>query len=431
MTLATHALIRQAAEVAATNGEPFACLVSARGHADLGRQSLLARDLTLEWSTSVGAADAAATSAALRSAAQAAFARGARGLLVLVAHEAASCFDRIAVHDDWCGLPKIQLWSAATVLRAPGGQAAGCWGDPQRDERLFPRDSLASPALQAWHTQAVARIHEAIAAGRLYQLCLTFPVRFAPPKDYASLFAALVARHPVDHAAWVNLPDFRLLSASPERFLAVRAREVTQRPMKGTRRLNVFAPEDPSSKNADALTRHELAIERVMQELASSSKDRAENVMITDLVRNDLGRVCRPGSVRVDSLFEVERYASVAQMTSTVRGELRAGLDVWDALAAAFPPGSMTGAPKIESCEMIRELEQGPRGLYGGVLGWVEPGGDAEFSVVIRSLQSRGSEARWDIGGGIVHDSRADAEWDEAWAKFAALRPLVNVPDAG
>jgi anthranilate/para-aminobenzoate synthase component I len=222
------------------------------------------------------------------------------------------------------------------------------------------------------------------------------------------LFASLLARNPVDHAAWVKLPDFELLSASPERFLSIRDREAILRPMKGTRRL----------EGSDET--------KILRELGESIKDRAENVMITDLARNDLGRVCEPGSVRVASLFEVERYASVAQMTSTVRGELRAGLDVWNALAAAFPPGSMTGAPKIEACRMIRELEQGPRGLYGGVLGWVEPNGDAEFSVVIRSLQVRGDEARWDIGGGIVHDSRADAEWDEAWAKFVALRSLLS-----
>ena len=253
----------------------------------------------------------------------------------------------------------------------------------------------------------------AIGAGRLYQLCLTFPVRFAPPQDPASLFAWLVSRHPVDYAAWVSLPGFELLSASPERFLSLRGRTVTLRPMKGTRGLGQSG---------------EAAVAEAMRDLAASVKDRAENVMIADLARNDLGRVCVPGSVLPAALFEVERYASVAQMTSTIRGELRDGLDVWDAFAAAFPPGSMTGAPKIEACRMIRELEAAPRGLYGGVLGWIEPDGDAEFSVVIRSLQTRDGEARWDIGGGIVHDSTADAEWAEAWAKFAPLRALAERP---
>ena len=399
--------MREAAEHDRDASVPFACLVSARGHADLGRRSLMARELSLEWSTPEGVQGSSEIADMLRRASQRAFERGAQGVLVLVTHEAAACFDRIDVYEDWRGLPRIQMWSAREVTRTVGGEQAGVWGEPRRPVRLDAREAFESAALKDWHASAVAKIHEAIGAGRLYQLCLTFPVRFAPPKDPASLFAALLARNPVDHAAWVSLPNFELLSASPERFLSVRGRETILRPMKGTRRLE-------GSDEA-----------QIVRELGESIKDRAENVMITDLARNDLGRVCEPGSVGVASLFEVERYASVSQMTSTVRGELRPGLDVWNALAAAFPPGSMTGAPKIEACRMIRELEQGPRGLYGGVLGWVEPNGDAEFSVVIRSLQVRDDEARWDIGGGIVHDSRAEAEWDEAWAKFVALRALL------
>ena len=381
------------------------------------RSSRLASGLRLEWQSPPHAGDdegadsaaAYATVATLRKAARAAFARGARGVLLLATHEAAAEFDRIPVHGDWRGLPRLQLWSAREVIATMGGQDGGAWGGPAAPPRLEPLEALASVGRAAWHSTAVEAVLAAIASGRLYQLCLTFPVRFAPPADPASLFAWLVSRHPVDYAAWVSLPGFELLSASPERFLSLRGRTVTLRPMKGTRGLGQGASD-----------------EAAMRELAASVKDRAENVMIADLARNDLGRVCVPGSVRPTALFEVERYASVAQMTSTVRGELREGLDVWDAFAAAFPPGSMTGAPKIEACRMIRELEAGPRGLYAGVLGWVEPDGDAEFSVVIRSLQSRHGEARWDIGGGIVHDSAADAEWAEAWAKFAPLRALTD-----
>jgi para-aminobenzoate synthetase component 1 len=413
------AALRREAERARAQDAPFACLVSARGHAELGRRSRLATGLALEWQTpphgrdedGASPAAVAATVAALRSAAGAAFARGARGLLLLATHEAAAEFDRIPVHGDWRGLPRLQLWSAREVVSTAGGQQGGAWGDPASPPRLEPREDLAAPARAAWHAAAIGKVLSAIGAGRLYQLCLTFPVRFAPPADPASLFAWLVSRHPVDYAAWVSLPGLELLSASPERFLSLRGRTVTLRPMKGTRGLGQASEE---------------AVADAMRELATSVKDRAENVMIADLARNDLGRVCVPGSVLPAALFEVERYASVAQMTSTIRGELREGLDVWDALAAGFPPGSMTGAPKIEACRMIRELEDGPRGLYAGVLGWIEPGGDAEFSVVIRSLQSRDGEARWDIGGGIVHDSEADAEWAEAWAKFAPLRALAQ-----
>lgn len=413
--------LRALAERARAQDEPFACLVSARGHADLGQRSRLATHLALEWQTppqsrddiGSGAEGAASTVAALRQAAQAAFARGAKGILVLATHEAAAEFDRMPVHGDWRGLPRLQLWSAAEVIAAPGGPQGGAWGDPASAPRLEPLEDPAAAARAAWHRESVEAVLSAIGAGRLYQLCLTFPVRFAPPQDPASLFAWLVSRHPVDHAAWASLPGFELLSASPERFLSLRGRTVTLRPMKGTRGLGQSG---------------EAAVAAAMQELSTSVKDRAENVMIADLARNDLGRVCVPGSVLPSALFEVERYASVAQMTSTIRGELRDGLDVWDALAAAFPPGSMTGAPKIEACRMIRELEAAPRGLYGGVLGWIQPDGDAEFSVVIRSLQSRDGEARWDIGGGIVHDSTADAEWAEAWAKFAPLRALAERP---
>lgn len=415
------AALRRAAERARVQDQPFACLVSARGHAELGQRSRLATGLALEWQTpahtgdedGVGPESAAATIAALRQAARAAFARGARGLLLLATHEAAAEFDRIPVHGDWRGLPRLQLWSARERVTAAGGQQGGAWGDPASPPQLEPREDLAASARAVWHRASVEEVLSAIGAGRLYQLCLTFPVRFAPPRDPASLFAWLVSRHPVDYAAWVSLPGFELLSASPERFLSLRGRTVTLRPMKGTRGLGQCG---------------EAAVAEAMRDLATSVKDRAENVMIADLARNDLGRVCVPGSVLPSALFEVERYASVAQMTSTIRGELRDGLDVWDALAAAFPPGSMTGAPKIEACRMIRELEAAPRGLYGGVLGWIEPDGDAEFSVVIRSLQTRAREARWDIGGGIVHDSTADAEWAEAWAKFAPLRALAERP---
>ncbi|MCX7051140.1 MAG: chorismate-binding protein [Proteobacteria bacterium] len=337
----------------------------------------------------------------MREAARLAFSQGACGLLLLATHEAVAEFETVPVHPDWRALPRLQLWSARSLQQlAPSDETPGGWGAPTAMPQLHPTVSSQGQAVtsseegdgrERWHASAVEKAREAIAAGRLYQLCLTFPLRFAPPEDPAALFAWLMSQHPVDHGAWLHLPGrgdrpgLELLSASPERFFALRGREVTARPMKGTRRI--------TPETAEAL----------MRELASSSKDRAENVMIADLVRNDLGRVCVAGSVRAESLWEVERYASVAQMTSTITGELRSGLDVFDVFAAAFPPGSMTGAPKIEACRMIHELESGPRGLYGGAIGWLDPSGDASFSVVIRTLQISGDEARWDIGGGIVH----------------------------
>ena len=412
--------LRSAAEALRARGEPFACLVSALGHPELGRRSLLADGLALEWSSDTDPGQKPVIER-LREAARLAFSQGACGLLLLATHEAVAEFETVPAHPDWRALPRLQLWSARSLQQlAPSDETPGGWGAPTAMPQLHPTVSSQGQAVSSeegdgrerWHASAVEKAREAIAAGRLYQLCLTFPLRFAPPEDPAALFAWLMSQHPVDHGAWLHLPGrgdrpgLELLSASPERFFALRGREVTARPMKGTRRI--------TPETAEAL----------MRELASSSKDRAENVMIADLVRNDLGRVCVAGSVRAESLWEIERYASVAQMTSTITGELRSGLDVFDVFAAAFPPGSMTGAPKIEACRMIHELESGPRGLYGGAIGWLDPSGDASFSVVIRTLQISGDEARWDIGGGIVHDSTAEGEWAEAQAKSAPLRGL-------
>ena len=402
----TEALALEA-QAACAAEEPFAALVSAIGHVDRGRRSLLARELRAELSLDAAATPAEA-SAALREAAAAAFARGASGLLVLVAHEAASLFDRVPTQSPWLGLPRVQLFSTTRVVEAAAG---GRWPAPQ----TAPRWTLRSMVDAAWHAEAVASIRRAISAGDIYQACLTFPLQAPAPPHLGDLFAALVASHPVDHAAWCRVPGLEIASLSPERFFSLRGRTLTARPMKGTRGL------------VGASDQQRLA---AMRELSESPKDRAENVMIVDLLRNDLGRICAPGSVRVEGLWEVEEYRSVAQMTSTVRGELAAGRDLWDALAALFPPGSMTGAPKIAACGVLEALEVMPRGLYGGAIGWVEPNGDAEFSVVIRTLQSRAGHLRWDIGGGIVSDSTSAGEWAEAWAKAALLEPFVELQHA-
>ncbi|MFM8516280.1 MAG: anthranilate synthase component I family protein [Nevskiaceae bacterium] len=391
------------AQAACAAEEPFAALVSAVGHAERGRRSLLARELRHEFSLDLATTPAEAC-AALRDAASAAFARGASGLLVLVAHEAAALFDRIPTQAPWLGLPRVQLFSTTRLVEATAG---GGWPAPQAQ----PHGILHSRVSAAWHAEAVETIRKAISAGDIYQACLTFPLEAIAPPHLGDLFAALVASHPVDHAAWCRVPGLEIASLSPERFFSLRGRTLTARPMKGTRGL------------VGASDQERLA---AVKELAASPKDRAENVMIVDLLRNDLGRICAPGSVRVEGLWEVEEYRSVAQMTSTVRGELSEQRDFWDALAALFPPGSMTGAPKIAACGVLEALEVMPRGLYGGAIGWVDPSGDAEFSVVIRTLQSRAGQLRWDIGGGIVSDSTSTGAWAEAWAKAALLEPFVD-----
>lgn len=273
------------------------------------------------------------------------------------------------------------------------------WTPPAREIPVKAPD-------RAWHAASVASILADIHAGRFYQACLTFPLRMPRPHDLRAVYLALRDVNPGDHGVWLRMGDVELASVSPERLLRIDGRRAVARPMKGTR------PSDAAGEGARALR--------------GSVKDQAENVMIVDLLRNDLGRVCVAGTVRVPQLFELETYRTVVQMTSTVEGTLREGVGPFDALQAVFPPGSMSGAPRIEACRALAELETEPRGLYAGTVGWIRPGGRADFNVVIRGLQAWGDEARWDVGGGIVADSTPEDEWDEAWAKAKALLALLG-----
>ncbi len=258
----------------------------------------------------------------------------------------------------------------------------------------------------ASYRKAVEAIAEQIAAGALYQACLTYRIDRAFAGDPWQLYRALRRRDPAPFAAYLELPEVAVVGSSPERFLCVdAAHRVESRPIKGT------APRaaDPA---ADA---------RAARALAISEKDRAENLMIVDLVRNDLGRVCAPGSVTVPALFAVEPYAAVFQLVSTVAGTLRADCDALDAIAAAFPPGSMTGAPKIAAMRALDALETMRRGFYAGALGYLDARGGADLAVVIRSAFVRAGRAYLHTGGGIVADSDPAAEYAETLAKLRSL----------
>ena len=212
--------------------------------------------------------------------------------------------------------------------------------------------------------------------------------------------------NPAPFAACIELPDVAVLSSSPERFLRVDAAgRVQSRPIKGTRPRGRSAREDAELSDA----------------LARSTKDRAENLMIADLVRNDLGRVCELGSVVVPSLMAIEPYASVWQMVTTVEGDLATGRDALDALRACFPPGSMTGAPKIAAMRYIERLEPVRRGIYSGALGYFDVRGGIDTSVVIRSIFVRHGRAHLHVGGGVVADSTAEDEYRESFDKATAL----------
>ena len=272
--------------------------------------------------------------------------------------------------------------------------------------------SLSSSELDvAGYHKAVESIADAIAAGDLYQACLTYRIDRAFAGDPWQLYRALRRRDPAPFAAYLELPEIAVASSSPERFLRVDAeRCIESRPIKGTAKRSGDPAQDAHAARA----------------LSSSEKDRAENLMIVDLVRNDLGRVCEPGSIAVPELFAVEPYASVFQLVSTVAGRLRPGCDALDAIAAAFPPGSMTGAPKIAAMRALDRLETVRRGFYSGALGYLDVRGGADLSVVIRSAFVRGGRAYLHAGGGIVADSEPGAEYEESRAKLRSLLAAID-----
>jgi para-aminobenzoate synthetase/4-amino-4-deoxychorismate lyase len=252
-----------------------------------------------------------------------------------------------------------------------------------------------------------AAVQARIAAGDLYQANLTHLGQVAMLGDPLAAYARLRETARAGFGALIDTGDATILSLSPELFFALEGETLTCRPMKGTARRGATPAEDAAAATA----------------LADDPKQRAENLMIVDLMRNDLARVARAGSVAVPHLFEVERYPTVHQLVSTVTAQIAPETDALDVLAALFPCGSITGAPKIAAMQAIAEIEQGARGLYTGAIGRFDPGGDAMFNVAIRTLTLPHGEgqARYGAGGGIVADSRADAEWDEAKAKTAFM----------
>ena len=264
----------------------------------------------------------------------------------------------------------------------------------------------------------IARARAHIRAGDVYQVNLTMPLRFETDAEPLALYAALRKGQPVPYGAVLSFPEASVLSVSPELFLRVDTdRTVTARPMKGT------APRGASA--------HEDA--RLVADLLARDKDRAENLMIVDLLRNDLARVSAPGSVRVPALFAAERYTTVTQMTSTVTATLRADATLGDVLRATFPCGSVTGAPKRRAMEVLRTLEDAPRGAYCGAIGYAAPAptggvGTAAFSVAIRTATLRGTAGRYDVGSGVMWDSEADAEYDECLLKARVLTDLADEP---
>ncbi len=292
-----------------------------------------------------------------------------------------------------------ELRSLPPYDSVPPGRAAGA------PRATFTRDA---------YLRAVGALKERIAAGDLYQANLS--QRFAIPfeGDAHAYFEELRARNPAPFGAFLNWPEFTVLSSSPERFLRLRRGRVETAPIKGTRPRGRTPAED--RELADAL--------------ATSEKDRAEHLMIVDLERNDLGRVCRIGSVHVPERFVLEAHPTVWHLVSTVAGELGADRDTVDLLRATFPGGSITGAPKLKAMEILEGLEPTRRGLYTGSIGYMGRDGDLDLSIVIRTAILKDGTAYLQVGGGIVADSDPASEYQETLDKAKAFFRTLGVETA-
>jgi para-aminobenzoate synthetase/4-amino-4-deoxychorismate lyase len=313
-----------------------------------------------------------------------------------VAYEAAPAFDRVlAVKQREKDLPLLWfgLFERPSEVETAAGEfrVSGWTPSVARDE----------------YERSVEAVREGIARGDTYQVNYTLRLRARFEGDDFAFYERLRAAQRTRFGAYLNAGRFRVLSASPELFFRRKGRRVETRPMKGTAARGRWREEDEA---AAALLR-------------ASEKERAENLMIVDLLRNDLGRVAETGTVEVEDLFRVERYPTVLQMTSTVAARLREGVGLDELFAALFPCGSVTGAPKVSTTRFIAALEDSPRGVYCGAVGFVAPGGDAAFNVAIRTVvvDKETGEAVYGVGGGVTWDSTPGGEYAEALAKARLL----------
>ncbi|MHC1578286.1 MAG: aminodeoxychorismate synthase component I [Dehalococcoidia bacterium] len=285
-----------------------------------------------------------------------------------------------------------------------GGKDAFVAAAP-RDDRQDKQILLTSNFTREDYISAVNRVREYIAAGDVFQVNLSQRFEADLKVSAYELYERLRAVNPAPFASYLNFPDMTVVSASPERFLKVQGDLVETRPVKGTRPRGRDSIED----------------ERLAYELTHSTKDNAENIMIVDLERNDLGRVCRYGTVKVTELAMLETFPSVFHLTSTVVGRLCGDKSNTDLLKAAFPGGSITGAPKVRAMEIIDELEPTKRSVYTGSIGYMGFNGDMDINIVIRTFLIKESKAYFQVGGGIIYDSDAEAEYMETLYKAKAL----------
>ncbi|MEJ0084064.1 MAG: aminodeoxychorismate synthase component I [Pseudomonadota bacterium] len=323
--------------------------------------------------------------------------------------------DTLAIHD--VASDRVYAVSPAGEIEAQRRliedlQAAAEPGAAE-EPRQLPLAKLEEEAPQFF----IERVHAAkehIAAGDIYQANLSRPWRLtlSDPADEAHVYTALRAANPAPFAASVRFRDMTILSSSPERLLAITGREISTRPIAGTRARLGSAEQDA----------------RETSELVAHPKERAEHVMLIDLERNDLGRVCEPGSVEVDEYMVTESYAHVHHIVSNVRGRLRADASAVAALRALFPGGTITGCPKVRCMQVIAALEGEGRGAYTGSLGWLGTDGDADFNILIRTLSVNGRHIELRAGAGIVADSVPERELEETRAKARGMLRAFEAP---
>lgn len=269
---------------------------------------------------------------------------------------------------------------------------------------------ITSNMSEETYAQAFAKIKSYIREGDCYQVNLAQRFNALIQGDPWQAYCMLRTINPSPFSAYLNYKDFQILSNSPERFLSVKDNVVQTKPIKGTR---------PRSKN-----NHED--NALLQELINSKKDQAENVMIVDLLRNDISKNCALGSVKVPKLFDIESYPNVHHMVSTITGKLRENRSALDLLRGSFPGGSITGAPKLRSMEIIEELEPHRRGIYCGAIGYISSDGNMDTNIAIRTILHKDQKMYFYAGGGIVYDSEVSAEYQETFDKAAAMMQVLD-----
>lgn len=271
-------------------------------------------------------------------------------------------------------------------------------GEPKRREVMPAFDTNMT---KEQYLNAIGRVKEYIRNGDIYQVNYTQRFHTTLEGSALELYGKVRTVNPAPFAAWMDIGEFQVVSASPERFVRLTGDVIETRPIKGTRPRGKTAAEDEANR----------------AELLASEKDQAELLMIVDLERNDLGRIAKTGTVAVTELFKLETYATVFHLVSTVKARIREGLDAVDCIRATFPGGSITGAPKIRAMEIIDELEPTARNLYTGSIGYIGYNGDLDLNIVIRTILCKGNDAWFQVGGGIVWDSDPELEYEECLHK--------------